>query len=180
MNNQNYPIVESQMLIRKPVSEVFEAMVNPDITSKFWFTKSSGRVEPGKTLEWEWGQFGVKDTVDILEAKPNEYISLQWKPGGLKPTVEMNFEPKPNDTTLFRVTEKGFWKSAPAEDKNLEEKIGLMLGQNGGWTLVLSNMKAWIEHGIDLNVIADHKPDLIKQSTSKLLWIPLYNKHGTF
>lgn len=58
MNNQKYPIVESQMLIRKPVSEVFEAMVNPDITSKFWFTKGSGRVEPGKTLEWEWGQFG--------------------------------------------------------------------------------------------------------------------------
>ncbi len=30
------------MLIRKPVAEVFEAFVNPDITSKFWFTKGSG------------------------------------------------------------------------------------------------------------------------------------------
>lgn len=45
------------MLIRKPVEEVFEAMINPDITSTFWFTKSSGRVEPWKTLEWEGGQF---------------------------------------------------------------------------------------------------------------------------
>lgn len=52
MNTKNYPIVESQMLIRKPVSEVFEAMINPDITSKFWFTKSSGRVEPG-TVRFE-------------------------------------------------------------------------------------------------------------------------------
>ena len=150
------------MLIRKPVNEVFEAMVNPEITSKFWFTQSSGRVEPGKTLEWEWGQFGAKDTVDILEVRDDEYISLQWKLGDLITTVEMTFEPKSDDATLFRVTEKGFWKSSPADDKNLEEKIGLMLGQNGGWTLVLSNMKVWLEHGIDLNLIADHKPDLIK------------------
>ncbi len=145
MNYQNYPIVESQMLIRKPVSEVFEAMANPDITSNFWFTKGSGRVEPGKTLEWEWGQFGVKDTVDILEVNHNEFISLKWKLGDLKTTVEMYFESKSDETMLLRVIEKGFWDSLPAEDKNLEEKINLMMGQNGGWTLVLSNMKAYLE-----------------------------------
>lgn len=158
MNNQNFPIVESQMLIRKPISEVFEAMVNPHVTSKFWFTKGSGRVEPNITLEWEWGQFGVKDTVDILEVKTDQYISLQWKLGNLKTMVEMNFEPKPDDSTLLQVTETGFWEKSPAEDKNLEEKIGLMLGQNGGWTLVLSNMKAYLEFGINLNLISDHKP----------------------
>jgi uncharacterized protein YndB with AHSA1/START domain len=42
------------MLIRKPVAEVFEAFVNPDITTKFWFTKSSGRLEAGKQVQWEW------------------------------------------------------------------------------------------------------------------------------
>jgi uncharacterized protein YndB with AHSA1/START domain len=42
------------MLIRKPVAEVFEAFVNPDITMKFWFTKSSGRLEAGKQVQWEW------------------------------------------------------------------------------------------------------------------------------
>ncbi|EHK53368.1 activator of Hsp90 ATPase 1 family protein [Mesorhizobium alhagi CCNWXJ12-2] len=35
------------MLIRKPVEEVFEAIVNPDITTKFWFSKGSGRLETG-------------------------------------------------------------------------------------------------------------------------------------
>jgi uncharacterized protein YndB with AHSA1/START domain len=42
------------MLIRKPVAEVFEAFVNPDITTKFWFIKSSGRLEAGKQVQWEW------------------------------------------------------------------------------------------------------------------------------
>ncbi|SHF91145.1 Uncharacterized conserved protein YndB, AHSA1/START domain [Fodinibius roseus] len=159
MNIQNHPVVEVQMLIRKPVEEVFEAMVNPDITSKFWFTNSSGRVEPGKTLEWEWGQFGVKDTVNIKELKANEYISLEWELGELKTLVEMSFEPHSDTSTLFKVTESGFWDSVPAEDEKLEEKINLMLGQNGGWNLVLSNMKAWLEHKIKLNLISDHKPE---------------------
>lgn len=159
MNKKNdYPIVEAQMLIRKPVEDVFEAMVNPDITSKFWFTKGSGRVEPGKTLEWEWGQFGVKDTVDILEVKSNEYISLNWSIGELTTTVEMFFEQHSDQSTLVKVRERGFWKTNPADDKQLEEKIDLMLGQNGGWNLVLSSMKAWLEHGLDLNLIADHHP----------------------
>lgn len=159
MNSLTPPHVQVQMLIRKPVEEVFEAMVNPDITSKFWFTKSSGRVEPGKTLEWEWGQFGVKDAVDIKEVKTNEYISLEWKLGELKTHVEMSFESYSDASTLFKVTESGFWDSLPAVNEKLEEKINLMLGQNGGWNLVLSNMKAWLEHKVQLNLISDHKPE---------------------
>lgn len=33
------------MLIRKPVKEVFEAIINPEITTKFWFTGSNGRLD---------------------------------------------------------------------------------------------------------------------------------------
>jgi uncharacterized protein YndB with AHSA1/START domain len=31
------PIVETGMLIRKPVADVFEAIVNPAITTRFWY-----------------------------------------------------------------------------------------------------------------------------------------------
>lgn len=158
MNTENHLIVHVQMLIRKPVEEVFEAMVNPEITSRFWFTKSSGRVEPSQTLEWEWGQFGVKDIVDIKEVKTNELISLEWKLGELKTLVEMVFEPYSETSTLVKVRESGFWEIDPVKDENFEEKIKLMLGQKGGWNLVLSNMKAWLEHEINLNLIADHNP----------------------
>jgi uncharacterized protein YndB with AHSA1/START domain len=41
------PVAKAEMLIRRPIAEVFEAFVNPAVTSKFWFTKSSGRLEPG-------------------------------------------------------------------------------------------------------------------------------------
>ena len=45
--NDDRPIAKAEMLIRKPAAEVFEAFVNPAITSKFWFTKGSGRFEEG-------------------------------------------------------------------------------------------------------------------------------------
>ena len=44
------PVTRMGMLIRRPVAEVFEAFANPDITTQFWFTKSSGRLEAGKEV----------------------------------------------------------------------------------------------------------------------------------
>ena len=44
----DFPVAKAEMLIRRPVTEVFEAFVNPAITSRFWFTKGSGRLEPGR------------------------------------------------------------------------------------------------------------------------------------
>lgn len=42
------PTVECQMMIRKPISEVFQAFMDPTVTTRFWFTKSSGGLEVGK------------------------------------------------------------------------------------------------------------------------------------
>lgn len=53
------PVTKTGMLMRRPVEEVFEAFVNPDITSKFWFTKSSGRLEDGKQVQGEWEMYGI-------------------------------------------------------------------------------------------------------------------------
>lgn len=54
MKNNKIQTVEAQMLIRKPVSTVFQAFLDPTITTNFWFTKSSGKLEVGKTVTWEW------------------------------------------------------------------------------------------------------------------------------
>ena len=51
------PITETGMLIRKPVGEVFEAIVNPEITTKFWFTRSSGRLAVGRPIRWDWQMY---------------------------------------------------------------------------------------------------------------------------
>jgi uncharacterized protein YndB with AHSA1/START domain len=40
---KNLKYSEAQMLIRKPVSEVFNAFIDPEKTKYFWFTKGSGK-----------------------------------------------------------------------------------------------------------------------------------------
>ncbi len=150
---ENKPTAGSQMLIRRPAGEVYEALVNPENTTKFWFTESSGRRESGKTITWTWGQFGVSGTVSVKELKQDQLITFEWPSGenGSTRTVEITFESKSDETTFVQVVESGFSQ----EDEQLIKKIA---GQTEGWTLVLSALKAWLEHGINLNLIGDHKP----------------------
>lgn len=48
------PVAKTEMLIRRPVANVFAAFVDPAITSKFWFTHGSDRLETGKQVQWDW------------------------------------------------------------------------------------------------------------------------------
>lgn len=50
MGNNPSLIAKAEMLIRGPVAEVFEAFVNPAITSQFWFSKGSGRLVVGQQV----------------------------------------------------------------------------------------------------------------------------------
>ncbi|MDR6404403.1 MULTISPECIES: SRPBCC domain-containing protein [Chryseobacterium] len=76
MNSNVY--VEAQMLIRKPVEDVFEAFINPEVTTNFWFTKSTGKLEEGKTLTWEWEMYAVKSDVKVLQVIQNQLIKTEW------------------------------------------------------------------------------------------------------
>jgi len=60
------PVAKAGMLIRKPVAEVFEALVNPAITSRFWFSKGSSRLEESKQVRWEWGMYDFSVPVDVM------------------------------------------------------------------------------------------------------------------
>ncbi|HET6723746.1 MAG TPA: polyketide cyclase, partial [Chitinophagaceae bacterium] len=62
MKNNRSKCAEAQMLIRKPIEEVFEAFINPAITKNFWFTKASGKLEVGKKITWSWEMSNVSTT----------------------------------------------------------------------------------------------------------------------
>src|SRR5207237_5701732 len=102
------PITKTRMLIRKPVVDVFEAFVNPDITTKFWFTKSSGRLEAGKQVQWDWEMYGISIPVTAKAIEPNKRIVIEW-PGHNSPTtVEWVFSLQKVGTTFVGIAEAGF------------------------------------------------------------------------
>ena len=75
------PVAKAEMLIRKPVTEVFEAFSNPEITTKFWFTKSTGRLEAGKQVTWTWEMYNVSTQISVREVEENRRILIVWPYG---------------------------------------------------------------------------------------------------
>ncbi len=58
-------IAKTEMSIRRPVAEVFEAFIDPAITTKFRFTKSSVRLETGKQIRWDWEMYNSGTDVNV-------------------------------------------------------------------------------------------------------------------
>jgi len=85
------PVAKTGMLIRRPVAEVFEAFVNPGITTKFWFTKSSGRLDAGKQGQWDWEMYDISVPVTVRSIDPNKRILIEWAGRGSPTTVEWIF-----------------------------------------------------------------------------------------
>ena len=154
MNNfqlKQVPISKTGMLIRRHVADVFEAFVNPDITTKFWFTQSSGRLEAGKQIQWEWEMYDISISVTAKAIEPNKRIIIEW-PGysGLS-TVEWVFAPQKDGTTFVSITEAGFTGDG-------DELVKQVTDSTQGFTLVLAGLKAFLEHNIRLNLVADRYP----------------------
>ena len=70
------PVATAGMLIRKPADEIYEAFVNPDITTRFWFTRSSGNLEVGKFVRWEWEMYGESTLVEVKALVPGQHILI--------------------------------------------------------------------------------------------------------
>ena len=146
---KNQISVEAQMLIRKPVEQVFQSFIDPAITVHFWFTKSSGKLEIGKTVIWEWEMYAVKSTVKVQDIITNEKITVRWGPP--ETLVEFNFKSLSTDRTYVTIYEKDFQQSG-------DELLQVLMDSTGGFTTVLDGCKAYLEHEIDLNLIADKFP----------------------
>ena len=150
MTLQSPPVVKAQMLIRRPAAEVFEAFVDPAITTRFWFTRSSGRLAPGAHVEWEWEMYGASAQVRVIELEPHRRILIEWDDPPCP--VEWLFEQRADGTTMVKISNWGFRGSD-------DEIVAQALDSKGGFSLLLAGLKALLEHGVALNLVADHHPD---------------------
>ncbi|MDQ0781913.1 SRPBCC family protein [Chryseobacterium sp. W4I1] len=146
MSSNTY--VQAQMLIRKPVEEVFEAFVNPEVTTNFWFTKSTGKLEAGQTVTWDWEMYGAKSVVKVHEIISNQLIKTEWG----DPAVNVDYEFREMEKgTLVIIKSYGFAQTG-------EDLLRVVNDNTGGFTTVLDGCKAYLEHGIKLNLIEDKFP----------------------
>jgi uncharacterized protein YndB with AHSA1/START domain len=152
MNLNHAPTAKAEFLIRRPVATVFNAFVDPAITTQFWFNKSSGRLENGRTVQWHWNICPEPTEVRVKALEENKRILIEWGNGDNFTTVEWLFMPRPDDTTWVSVTNSGFRGDG-------DEIVNQALDSMGGFTLVLAAAKVLLEHNINLNIVADRFPD---------------------
>lgn len=139
--------------ISRPVSEVFEAVANPDHLSHFFTTGGAkGRLETGAVVTWDFHDFPGAFPVQVVEVVKDKRIVLQWDgaedavapgPGGARrTTVTMTFEPTDDGRTHVRISETGWTES--------QKGLSSSYGNCEGWTGMLCAMKVWLEHGLNL------------------------------
>lgn len=151
MEKSKLPTVECQMMIRKPASEVFQAFIDPAITTKFWFTKSSGRLEVGKTITWEWEMYNASGDVKVNEIVQDKKISFEWDDPAT--TVDFEFTALTDKTTYVVIKNYGFSQTG-------DDLIVAINNNTGGFTTVLDGLKAYLEYGIELNLVKDKFPNI--------------------
>lgn len=129
--------------VRRPVEDVFRAIVDPKILCSYFTTYSSGPLEAGRTVTWMWG--GESEAVHVEEVVPDEKIAAGWR--GYRVDYSVRFvielEPKyPEDHTRIVITETGWRNDPPGRSGSYEHC--------SGWTDMLMCLKARLEHDIDL------------------------------
>jgi uncharacterized protein YndB with AHSA1/START domain len=153
MKFEHQPVAKAEMLIRTPVAEVFEAFVDPAITSRFWFTSGSGRLETGAHIRWDWEMYSVSAEVSVKEIEQDGRILIEWGSADEPPTtVKWEFTPVTDDATFVSITNSGFSGDG-------DEIVRQVIGATEGFALVLAGAKALLEHGLALNLVADRYPE---------------------
>jgi uncharacterized protein YndB with AHSA1/START domain len=146
------PSVELGMLIRRPPGDVFQALVDPAITTRFWFTRSTGRVVPGAELRWDWEMYGASAKVSVKEVEEARRILIEWGDGDESTTVEFRLVPWQDDATYLEVTETGLRGDG-------DELVARAAGSTGGFTIALCALKALLEHDVVLTAVLDRYPE---------------------
>ena len=155
------PSADVGLLVRRSPHDVFEALADPSITTRFWYTKSTGRMAERAELLWEWEMYGASGKVWVKEVQADRRIRFSWD--GYDPshptTVEFLFIPYEDNTTYLRITETGFTGDA-------DTQVSRALEATAGFTFLLSSLKAALEHDITLRVIMDAHPPNLQMPTS--------------
>ncbi|MCY9660696.1 SRPBCC family protein [Paenibacillus chondroitinus] len=129
----------TKMAIAKPANEVFEAFVDPEKIGNFWFSSSSERWTPGKTIQLRYDEYNADGEIRVKDIVKDEKITFEWDYGHVH-LVTITFTAKDEMNTIIEVNEDGF-----SDDK---ESIPLLVGNKEGWVYTLTCLKAYLEHGI--------------------------------
>ena len=150
MNIENLS-ARAEIRIRCTPAEAFTAFVDAREMSKFWFTRRDDGLKAGETLPWYIGntEDAISFDVRVKEIDHPSRIVIEWENGGEFTQVTWSNKETEQGDTILIIEESGFSGGSDA----IVERA---LDSTGGFNQVIVAAKALIEHGVELNVVADH------------------------
>jgi len=132
-----------QLKIRKPVGEVFAAVIDPARLTRYFVDSASGPLEAGATVMWAFAEAPRPFPVVVSEVVQDERIVFSWPAAEPRDTrVEMTFTALDAANTMVAIAESGW----PMDEKGLAGSHG----NAGGWMHMMCCLKAYLEYGINL------------------------------
>ena len=95
--------------------------------------------------------YGISAPVTAKVIEPNKRILIEWPGYSGLTTVEWISSPQEDAATFVAITESGFTGDG-------DELVKQVTGSTQGFSLVLAGLKAFLEHNISLNLVADRFP----------------------
>ena len=141
----------AKIRIRRPPSEVFTAFADARAMSKFWFTRRDDGLRAGESVTWYLGSEGDAFSFDVYVkelSEPNKIV-IEWENGEQKTQVTWSITETEEGDSILMIEESGFTGDTDAI-------IERALDSTGGFNQVIIAAKALIEHGVAINVVADH------------------------
>jgi len=112
----------------------------------------SFNLEVGNEVIWTWEMYDFSAKVIATDIRQGQLISFDWY-GSEHPTqVRIDFTELGDNATLVAITHSGFNEVG-------DELIRALKDSTEGFNIVLAGLKAYMEHGINLNLIADKYPN---------------------
>lgn len=142
---------KAESIVRASPSAVFDAFVDAEKMSLFWFTRRDDGLQEGKTTSWFVGD--AKDAyaieVNVVEIVESKTIRINWGDGEHVTQVLWSIRGTNDGHSILTIEETGF--------KGTEEQIiAKALDSTSGFNQVIIALKAYLEHGVIINVVTDH------------------------
>lgn len=147
----NEMTAKAQILIHKPCLEVFNAIIDPKIMSKYWFARNDKGLGTGKRVIWYvgTGKNAFEIEVHVKSIKAPSLLLFEWGCGVSFTEVSCVCEQQTSEQTKLVIEERGFKGSH-------DEIVSQALDSTCGFNQAIVALKALLEHNVTINVVEDH------------------------
>lgn len=136
-------VAKTSLEIAKPAHEVYNAIVDDKLMSKYFITSASGPMVEGETVTWNFEDHGSQFDVQVLALERDSRIAFSWPCTGKVTHVEIVLKPIADGSRTFIGVTESDWPVTV-------EGAKLMSGQVAGWMHMFLCIKGLLEFNVHL------------------------------